>query len=192
MRRMATALLGLVVLLATTLPLAAQTPEQSWSEKWKAENKQWTAYHLIGMRADRLDTVKQLIIEGLAPLGFNALILEIDYSFEYKSHPELETNGLKHDQLRELAELCRQHGIRLIPLINCLGHQSWGPRPGVLLKQYPQFDETPSIPHDDKKIYCREWCPSHPGVNKIVFDLIDELIDAARPMLFTSAWMKCS
>ena len=47
-----------------------------------------------------------------------------------------------------------------------------------MLKKYPQFDETPSIPQDDKKIYCREWCPSHPDVNKIVFELIDELIDA--------------
>ena len=62
--------------------------------------------------------------------------------------------------------------------MNCLGHQSWGPGPGALLAQYPQFDETPGIPHDDKEIYCREWCPSHPDVNKIVFELIDELIDA--------------
>ena len=47
-----------------------------------------------------------------------------------------------------------------------------------MLKKYPQFDETPAIPQDDKKIYCREWCPSHPEVNKIVFELIDELLEA--------------
>ena len=77
-----------------------------------------------------------------------------------------------------MTDVCRKHGIRLIPLMNCLGHQSWGAKPGALLEKYPQFDETPSIPQDDKKIYCREWCPSHPDVNKIVFDLLDELIDA--------------
>ena len=47
-----------------------------------------------------------------------------------------------------------------------------------MLKKYPQFDETPGIAPDDKKIYCREWCPSHPDVNKVVFELMDELIDA--------------
>jgi len=111
-------------------------------------------------------------------MGINAIIVEVNYGYQFASHPELEGRGLNKQQARELTEVCRRHGIRLIPLMNCLGHQSWGPRPGALLKKYPQFDETPSIAQDDKKIYCREWCPSHPDVNKIVFDLLDELIDA--------------
>jgi len=78
----------------------------------EAENKQWIAYHLIGLQPDKLDTAKQLVAEGLAPLGFNALVLEVDYSFQFKSHPELETNGLSKDQARELTEFCRSHGIR--------------------------------------------------------------------------------
>lgn len=178
MRPIGAAVLALLVLLAAPLPLAAQTTGKAWSERWKAENKQWVAYHMIGVGPDRLDAAKKLIVEGLVPLEFNALVLEVGYGFQFKSHPELETGGLNKEQARKLAELCRKHGVRLIPLMNCLGHQSWGPRPGPLLKKYPQFDETPSIPHDDKKIYCREWCPSHPDVNKIVFELIDELIDA--------------
>jgi hypothetical protein len=178
MKPIGAAVLALVVLLAAPLPLAAQTTGKAWSERWKAENKQWVACHMIGVGPDKLDAAKKLIVEGLVPLGFNALVLEVDYGFQFKSHPELETGGLNKEQARMLAELCRKHGIRLIPLMNCLGHQSWGPRPGPLLRKYPQFDETPSIPHDDKKIYCREWCPSHPDVNKIVFELIDELIDA--------------
>lgn len=178
MKRIGAAVLGLVVLLVVSLPLAAQTSEKAWSEKWKAENKRWIAYHLIGLAPDDIDVAKRLIVEGLVPLGFNALILEVDYGFQFQSHPELESRGLNKAQARELADLCRQHNIRLIPLMNCLGHQSWGPKPGTLLRQYPQFDETPSIPFDDKKIYCREWCPSHPDVNKIACELIDELIDA--------------
>ncbi len=171
-------ILALSLLLAASLSLAAETPGKAWSERWKAENERWVAYHLIGLKPDRLDALKDLIAQGLAPLGFNALVLEIDYGFQFKSHPELETHGLSKEQARMLTEVCREHGIRLIPMMNCVGHQSWGARPGPLLKKYPQFDETPSIPHDDKKIYCREWCPSHRDVNRIVFDLIDELIDA--------------
>ncbi len=111
-------------------------------------------------------------------MKFNALILEVDYNFQFTSHPELECRGMNKEQARDLVETCRKNGIRLIPLFNCLGHQSWGPGASALLKKHPEFDETPEIPQDDKKIYCREWCPSHPDVNKIVFDLLDELIDA--------------
>ena len=74
--------------------------------------------------------------------------------------------------------MCRQNGIRLIPLFNCLGHQSWATHTGELLKKHPEFDETPHVPADNKGIYCREWCPSNPDVNPAVFALLNELLDA--------------
>ena len=64
------------------------------------------------------------------------------------------------------------------PQFNCLGHQSWARNTAPLLKKYPQFDETPEVPADNKGIYCRSWCPLHPEVNSVVFALIDELVDA--------------
>lgn len=178
MKRTGGAALSLLFLLAASWSLAAEVSGKAWSARWKAENKRWIALHLMAPQPERLEALKRLVAEGLAPLGFNALVLEIGYNFPFKSHPELETRGLNKEQIRELVAVCRQHGVRLIPLMNCLGHQSWGPKPGALLRKYPQFDETPWIPHDDKKIYCREWCPSHPDVNKVVFELMDELIDA--------------
>lgn len=127
MKRMGIAVLVLMWLLAASLPLAAQTPGKSWSEKWKAQNQRWIGYHLIGLQPDKLEDAKRLVAEGLAPLGFNVLVLEVDYSFPFKSHPELETRGLNRQQARELVEVCRKNGVRLIPLMNCLGHQSWAP-----------------------------------------------------------------
>ena len=121
MKPIGTAVLGLGVLVAASLPLAAQTTGKAWSERWKAENKQWVACHMMSVGPDRLDAAKKLIVEGLAPLGFNALVLEVDYRFQFKSHPELETSGLDEEQAGMLAELCRKHGIRLIPLMNCHG-----------------------------------------------------------------------
>jgi hypothetical protein len=158
--------------------LMAASPNKPWLENWRKQNQVWRALHLIGPQPQRLSVTKRLITEVLAPMGFNVLILEVDYSFQYKSHSELECRGINKDQARDLTELCHQHGIRLIPLFNCLGHQSWGGTTGALLKEYPQFDETPHVSQDNKGIYCREWCPSNPEVNKIVFDLLDELIDA--------------
>ena len=112
-------------------------------------------------------------------MGVNRIVLEVNYSFDYKSHPELrEGNGMTKAEARELAAFCRDRGIRLIPMFNCLGHQSWASHTAPLLSKYPQFDETPKVPADNKGIYCRSWCPLNPEVNPVVFALIDELIDA--------------
>ncbi len=46
------------------------------------------------------------------------------------------------------------------------------------MQAHPEFDQPLDIPAGDKHRYSREWCPSNPDVNKIVFDLWDELIDA--------------
>jgi rubredoxin len=156
----------------------AQAADKAWLEKWNKENPQWRAIHLIGPRADKLPLTEQFIADVLVPRGLNVLILEVDYGFQFASHPELECRGINKQQARHLAAFCRSHGVRLIPLLNCLGHQSWASNTGALLKHYPEFDETPHVPPDNKGIYCREWCPSNPDVNKVVFDLLDELIDA--------------
>jgi hypothetical protein len=46
-----------------------------------------------------------------------------------------------------------------------------------LLAKHPEFDETPGQFPQNTNIYCRSWCPQNPEVNRVVFALIDELID---------------
>jgi hypothetical protein len=134
-----------------------------------------------GIGSNNVESLKKVITEDLAPLGVNALILEVNYNFEYQSHPELRgDNPLTKAQARELSELCKQKGIRLIPQFQCLGHQSWAKSTFPLLVKYPEMDETPQTPKDNPGIYCRSWCPLHPQVNEIVFALMDELLDAFR------------
>ena len=80
----------------------------------------------------------------LASAGVNALVLETDYNFEFKSHPELSSPGcVTQARAHELAAEARRLGIRLIPEINCLGHQSWSKTTLPLLAKHPEFDETP-------------------------------------------------
>jgi hypothetical protein len=122
--------------------------------------------------------LKRAIIEKLAPMGVNVLILEVNYNFRFANHPELRGGDLTVEDARDLAQTCRKHGIRLIPMFNCLGHQSWAGSTVPLLVKRPEFDESPEVPKDNRGIYCRSWCPLHPDVNKVVFALIDELIDA--------------
>jgi len=76
--------------------------------------------------------------------------------------------------------LCRKRGIRLIPQFQSLGHQSWKQETFPLLTLFPQFDLTPGAFPNNEGIYCGEWDPLNPQVWHIVFQLMDEIIDAFR------------
>ena len=126
-------------------------------------------------------------IEGdLVPAHFNLLILRVDWNYAYETHPELrDENPLTKEDVKRIVAVCRNRGIRLVPQINLLGHQSWAKQTHALLREYPEFDETPSVktenytewPNEDG-LYCKSYCPLHPEVHKVVFDVVDELCDA--------------
>ncbi len=122
-------------------------------------------------------------IPAMAKAGVNLIVMEVDYNYEFVSHPELRgEDPLTRAQVKEIVGLCRQYKIRLVPEFQSLGHQSWAETTFPLLVKNPQFDETPGkYPGNkdgDKEIYCRSWCPFHPDLYPIVNALYDELIDA--------------
>ncbi len=125
-----------------------------------------------------LDVFRQLIADVLPRYGCNTLVLLVRYHYQFQSHPQVgDPGGLSHAQATEIAALCRANGIRLIPKMNLMGHQSGTDRGSELglLRAYPAFDETPDLP---TVRYCRSLCPRHPQVAEVVFDLADELVDA--------------
>lgn len=134
----------------------------------------------------QVDRFVQFITNDLAPRKVNTLILRVDYAYQYTSHPELrEGEGLSTADVKRMAAACRDHGIRVIPQINLLGHQSWATRVGKLLQVHPEFDETPWVKMPEKYawpnpdgLYCKSYCPLHPRVHEVVFALVDELCDA--------------
>ncbi len=135
---------------------------------------------------DELDRFITFMKDDLARDGINTLILRVDYNYEFESCPNLrEEDALSRDEVKQLVQTARENNIRLIPQINLLGHQSWEERINILLREYPQFDETPGIkmpekytwPNEDG-LYCKSYCPLHPDVHKVIFPLIDELMDA--------------
>src|SRR6267378_5573514 len=135
---------------------------------------------------NRVDEFIKFIEEELAPRSVNTLILRVDYNFQYATHPELaDQGGLSRAQAQKIAATCRKHQIRIVPLINLLGHQSWQSNCGKLLKVYPEFDETPGVRFPEKyawpnadRLYCKSYCPRHPKVHEVVFALVDEVCDA--------------
>ncbi len=124
-------------------------------------------------------------VPALAKRGVNLLIAEVDYWYDYASHPELHLdNPVKKETVKALLAACRAHGIRLVPQFQSLGHQSWAEKTFPLLVKYPQLDETPNKYAGNKgtdpwgtEFYCRSWCPLHPDLLPIINDLYDELLD---------------
>ncbi len=141
------------------------------------QSKPWLGVHVLITSGDKTAQLTE-VIGSLAEAGINAIIGEINYGYAYQSHPELRAgNPSSPEQIGKLLAACREHHVRLIPQFQCLGHQSWSKHTYPLLIKYPQFDETPGKYPGNEGIYCRSWCPLHPEVNPIVFDLIDELIE---------------
>jgi hypothetical protein len=139
-----------------------------------------------------LDSFITFIHQELAPRKVNTLILRVDYNYQYKSHPELaDSNGLSATEVKKIVEACKQHKIRIVPQVNLLGHQSWASNTGLLLQKYPQFDETPHVkmpvkyewPNADG-LYCKSYCPLHPDVHSVVFDIMDEICDVFEASAF--------
>ena len=142
------------------------------------QSQPWLGVH-VGLNTQGNTAQLTEVVGRLADLGINAIVAEINYGYEYQSHPELRSaNGSNKEQIRKLAAECKAHHVRLIPQFQCLGHQSWSKRTAPLLVKYPQLDETPGLYANNEGIYCRSWCPLHPEVNPIIFSLTDELIDA--------------
>ena len=118
----------------------------------------------------------------LAKDGFDTLVMVTRYRFRFARHPECAAaDALGRDDVRRIAAACREAGLTLIPKMNLLGHQTYRKMPlkslGGPLLAHPDMDESrgrTNIRHD----YCRSLCPTHPGAQKLVFELMDELVDA--------------
>lgn len=128
----------------------------------------------------------------LAPRGVNTLILRVDYNYQYQSYPKLRNHpALTEAQVKDMVKVARECGIQLIPQVNLLGHQSWAARTGNLLREYPQFDETPWVKMPEKYewpnpdgLYCKSYCPQHPDVHAVVFALVDEIVEVFEAKAF--------
>ncbi len=134
-------------------------------------------------RSKGVDEFVKFINEELATRSVNTLILRVDYNYKYESHPELrDSDALAKNEVKKIVAACKKNNIKVIPQINLLGHQSWAGRLEKLLLVYPEFDETPLVKMPEKYVwpnpdglYCKSYCPLHPDVHKIVFELVDEI-----------------
>jgi hypothetical protein len=170
------ALAGALVICAPGLSGRAQQKKTGPGEA----ARKWQGVHLLNYNNDA--DLEKLTgdLPKLAEMGINFIILEVDYHFEFQSHPELRQGDkqITKDGARKFAAASRRHGVRVIPEFQCIGHQSWAKQTFPLLTKYPQFDLTPGAFPNNEGLYCREWDVNNQAVYKVVFELLDEIIDA--------------
>jgi hypothetical protein len=134
----------------------------------------------------------RFIREALPREGVNTLVAMFNYGYQFQSHPELAERGaLSRDEVRQIVRACRDAGVTLIPEMNLMAHQSEGEQILPLLAKYPQFDESPDLkpphpwrPGGEFDFYSKSLCPRHPGLFKVIFPIMDELIDACEAGAF--------
>jgi hypothetical protein len=168
------------------LLLAAVLPANLFAASPPTAERPWRALHVINNTTDeRLERLARQLPQ-LAEMGINCLILEVNYGFEFASHPELRQGArpITAAGAKRFLTTCRENDIELVPQFMCLGHQSWGRNTFPLLTNYPELDLTPGAFPNNEGIYCREWDPMNPKTNEIVFALIDELIDVIEAKAF--------
>jgi hypothetical protein len=134
--------------------------------------------HLAAPRPTDVEMALRFIAEALPKEGVNTLFLEFNYGFRNRRFPNVvDEPALTPEQVRSLADTARRAGIKLVPQLNLLGHQSWARTTFALLRAHPEFDESPGLYPANEGIYCRSYCPRHPGVHEVVLGLVDDLCE---------------
>lgn len=110
--------------------------------------------------------------------GFNTLILQVDYAFDFLTYPHLRASGyVGRPFITKLKNACDSAGINLIPHFTSLGHQGDGVDLYPLLDYYPEsFDANPDGTGSPSDV--RSWNPLNDSVVTITDSLMREIVDA--------------
>ncbi|MBQ0101878.1 MAG: aldo/keto reductase, partial [Firmicutes bacterium] len=132
------------------------------------------ALMLAAPKPENVDRFCNYVRTKLKDDGIDTLFLLTRYNFEFDTHPECRGEyPISKEDAKNIAAACREAGIKLIPKMNLLGHQSDWEVPRGIVAAHPELDENGT----DKVDYCRTLCPTHPDSLGYVLDLADEMID---------------
>src|SRR5436190_1455598 len=114
------------LLLALFLSLecaAVAVPDKTaWLESWRKTNPVWRGIHLPTPSNEAVDALIEELPK-IAATGVNVIVVEMSYSFGFKSHPELRRGkGINVEHAKALVAAGHKNGVRLIPGFDCLGH----------------------------------------------------------------------
>ncbi|NQT94112.1 MAG: family 20 glycosylhydrolase [Lentisphaerae bacterium] len=128
------------------------------------------AYHCDLKKAMWTPSYMAAMAERLAEWGFNAILYEVEDKFRFKNHPAIAHGDAQdHDEARGTVDMCRKHGLEVIPMMQSLGHaESVVGNPA-----YAHLRETPEIGD--------QYDPLSDEAQRLIIEFFDELIDVMQP-----------
>lgn len=168
-------------------------------------------FHMGLPRADRLDFAKRLFRYVLLPLGYNHVIIEFNGGMRFERHPEISEKWLEaeagyragrqpriqhaemgadgtlleKEEVRGLIDVLHEYGIEVIPEVQSFGHVQY------LTNAHPEIAEVAVEPREEvderaqdvlpDEYYAHSYCPSREDSMRYIFDIIDEIVEVARP-----------
>jgi hypothetical protein len=130
----------------------------------------WRGIH-FDMKYDfyRVETIKEQL-RALAALKMNCVLFEYEDKFPYQRHPDIVDRklALTPAEVEELRRLAARLHIRIVPLIQTLGHLEFA----LKRKSKAHLREVPDG--------YSQMCPAKPEAQQFVRDLVDEVL-AAHP-----------
>ena len=122
-------------------------------------------------RVPAVETAKRLI-ELLARLRYNELMLYTEHTFRFESHPGIGagSGGFSGREIRELDAHARECGVELVPCLQTFGH----------MRRILEMDRYRGLAESD-----RRWSvsPEAPGTYPFLRELLEEYLPH-----FTSRW----
>jgi len=169
----------------------------------------WVHVYIPGK--EHLPFARRYMRDFLLRYKFNGLIMEVGGGMRFDSHPEINTGWertvkewyahgetmprigegiplgpanrfaaschfgvadgsyIEKDDLRHLKEVADKYGLEIVPEVQSLSHVYY------IACAHRELAETPDMEWPDS------YCPSNPESYKILFDIMDEYIDALQP-----------
>ena len=172
--------------------------------------------HILLPPPEELPFAKRLIKYLISPMGYNYVILEFAGGMRFDSHPEIteavihakqmaregkwpgfphgEAGGVTVIEKADVAsyiDYIRSFGIDVIPEVQSLGHVQFMT---IAHPDIAEREDTIETAVDQRfadantgKFYAHCYCPSNEKSYKILFDLMDEIIDVAKPTKYVHA-----
>lgn len=114
------------------------------------------------------------VIDVMAALKMNWISIQFDNRFQYERHPGLSgPNAPTRDDHRQLAARIDLYGMEVIPMTQCMSHFNYF----LKLPEFKHLAEIPEPGPDTGRKQLWNYCPRHPEVHAIVFDMIEEHLE---------------
>lgn len=106
-------------------------------------------------------------LERVAYYKFNAVVVEYEDRFPFECLPDVRgPHALTTETVKEFVTYAEQQGVEIVPLVQVLGHSEY------ILKHdsHRELAEAPDAP--------QQLCPSNPKVQKLVKEMVREIVEA--------------